>query len=250
MSANDKIISGVIYRTTNLIDNKWYIGKDEDNNSSYLGSGLLLCRAISKYGRNSFSKEILAEASTRKELASLEKSFIQDTGAVKDPMSYNIASGGFGGNTIAGFDEFERKEFCYKVKKSWDNYTKEERETIRNNRKEKWRNLSEEEKEKFFRKIEERDKNKPSRKTYQKSNKSQKGKGKGRVSSKRLITIEQEQELKDMYLNGVCVADLCKRYNVKRHNLDTYLRKLLPNMPIYEIYGIKTKRGKNIKNRS
>jgi mRNA-degrading endonuclease RelE of RelBE toxin-antitoxin system len=202
-----------------------------------------------KIRKENFKKEILSEASTRKDLSDLEKFFIEKTNAVRDPMSYNIASGGFGGNTIAGYTKEERKEFGNKIKEIWDSYTEEEREEIRNKRKQKWKDLSQEEREEFFKSIKERDKNKSPRKIYQKSNRSQKGKGKGRISPKRLITTEQEKELKDMYLNGISVTELCQRYNVQRYNLDTYLRRLLPNTPIYEIHGIKTKRGKNIKNR-
>jgi hypothetical protein len=106
----------VIYKTTNTVNNKWYIGKDEKNNPDYLGSGTLLRRAIAKYGKESFKKEILAEASTKEELAELERIIIAEHNAVEDKMAYNIAAGGRGGNTIAGFSEEEREEFCRKIK--------------------------------------------------------------------------------------------------------------------------------------
>ena len=40
----------VIYKTTNLLNGKYYIGKDEKNNSDYLGSGKILKLAINKNG--------------------------------------------------------------------------------------------------------------------------------------------------------------------------------------------------------
>jgi hypothetical protein len=36
----------IIYKTTNLINDKIYIGKDKHNNPKYYGSGLILNRSI------------------------------------------------------------------------------------------------------------------------------------------------------------------------------------------------------------
>ena len=48
-----------IYLTTNLINGKKYIGKHFGAIcDSYLGSGTLLQRAIAKYGKENFKKEI------------------------------------------------------------------------------------------------------------------------------------------------------------------------------------------------
>lgn len=38
----------IIYKTTNLINNKIYIGQDSKNNPEYLGSGLKLLKALIK----------------------------------------------------------------------------------------------------------------------------------------------------------------------------------------------------------
>jgi len=116
MANNTPPITGIIYKTTNLINGKWYIGKDEKNNPNYLGSGKLLLRAIAKYGKNNFNKEILAESLSSNELAKLEKLFIEKTNAVQDKNSYNIADGGYGGNTLAGFSNNERQLFGEKMK--------------------------------------------------------------------------------------------------------------------------------------
>ena len=50
-----------VYRTTNLVNQKYYIGKHitDDINDGYLGSGTILNTAINKYGKNNFKKEIL-----------------------------------------------------------------------------------------------------------------------------------------------------------------------------------------------
>ena len=43
----------VIYKTTNLVNGKSYVGMDSKNDPNYLGSGKLLKRAVKKYGRES-----------------------------------------------------------------------------------------------------------------------------------------------------------------------------------------------------
>lgn len=49
-----------IYKTTNILNNKIYIGQSsKDINVKYFGSGLVLLKAIKKYGENNFIKEIL-----------------------------------------------------------------------------------------------------------------------------------------------------------------------------------------------
>ena len=49
-----------VYLTTNLINNKKYIGQHYGEiNDSYLGSGHIILDAIKKYGKENFKKEIL-----------------------------------------------------------------------------------------------------------------------------------------------------------------------------------------------
>jgi group I intron endonuclease len=86
----------IIYKTTNLINGKFYIGFDTKNNSKYLGSGLHLKRAIKKYGRENFAKVILEICSSLEELSKREIYWIEKTKAVK--LGYNISKGGKGGN--------------------------------------------------------------------------------------------------------------------------------------------------------
>ena len=87
----------IIYKTTNLINGKFYVGKDERNKPDYLGSGINLNRAIKKYGKENFIKEVLEVCSTREELIEREKYWIKETKAQE--LGYNIADGGWGGNT-------------------------------------------------------------------------------------------------------------------------------------------------------
>jgi len=86
-----------IYLTVNILNKKWYIGKDSKNRARYLGSGTALKRAVQRYGRQYFKKFILEHCTNIEELNRAEQSWIRFTNAVKDSMSYNIAKGGDGG---------------------------------------------------------------------------------------------------------------------------------------------------------
>lgn len=89
----------VIYKTVNLINGKYYIGKHvtENLNDAYLGSGLLLREAIKKHGLENFRKEYLVYCNSLEELNDTEKRIV-NADVVKDSKSYNIATGGQGGN--------------------------------------------------------------------------------------------------------------------------------------------------------
>lgn len=110
---------GFVYETKNLINGMKYIGMHKSNVfDDYLGSGKILTRAIKKYGKHNFSRSILAIAETESELAMLEIYYIRISNAVESKEYYNIHSGGFGGNTIAGYTEVEKNEYKEKMKKS------------------------------------------------------------------------------------------------------------------------------------
>ena len=63
-----------IYKTTNLINGKYYVGfhKTSDPFDNYLGSGVRLIDAIKKYGVENFKKEILFEFDTQEEAEAKE----------------------------------------------------------------------------------------------------------------------------------------------------------------------------------
>lgn len=88
----------IIYKTTNLINGKFYVGQDSNNNPEYYGSGNLLKKAIKKYGKENFIKETLEVCSTEEELNEREKYWIKETKVQE--LGYNIADGGTGGNTM------------------------------------------------------------------------------------------------------------------------------------------------------
>lgn len=85
---------GIVYITTNLINNKKYIGVDTNNNKYYYGSGVKIKLAIKKYGAINFKKDILEESDDKDYLFEREKYWISLYDAVNSNNFYNIASGG------------------------------------------------------------------------------------------------------------------------------------------------------------
>lgn len=87
-----------IYKITNTINNKIYIGKHEthDLNDGYMGSGKLIRAAISKYGIENFQKEILYQFGNRDEMNAKEAELVTEEFCA-DPTNYNICPGGHGG---------------------------------------------------------------------------------------------------------------------------------------------------------
>lgn len=91
-----------VYKTTNLINGNIYIGKHQTKNinDGYLGSGNLIIKAIKKYGRENFVKEILHYCESEEEMNKLESEIVTED-FVKQSGVYNIASGGQGGSGVA-----------------------------------------------------------------------------------------------------------------------------------------------------
>lgn len=110
-------IEMVVYKTTNLINGKIYVGQDSKNNPEYLGSGVIIKKAISKYGKQNFKKEILDVAKTKEELDNKEIFWINELHSKDIEIGYNIASGGGGCLGCVASDERisrVKKEGIYK----------------------------------------------------------------------------------------------------------------------------------------
>ena len=85
----------IIYKTTNLINGKIYIGQDSKNNPKYLGSGVIIIKAIKKYGKENFIKETIEHCETKENLDLKEIYWINYYNSV-NPNGYNISIGGGG----------------------------------------------------------------------------------------------------------------------------------------------------------
>ena len=116
---------GYIYKTTNKINGKLYIGqKKGEFDETYLGSGIALQHAINKYGRNNFIVESLEYANTKVILNTFEKEYIKLYRSIlgKDFL-YNIANGGDGGFTKFTYVYVEKEiRSCLACKISFEVY--------------------------------------------------------------------------------------------------------------------------------
>ena len=88
-----------IYKTTNLINHKFYVGMHSTDNldDGYIGSGTVLARAIRKYGKENFTKEILEFFPDRESLRKREGEIVNEN-FVNDKMCMNVKLGGEKGN--------------------------------------------------------------------------------------------------------------------------------------------------------
>jgi hypothetical protein len=97
-----------VYKTTNIINKKYYIGAHSTNNlnDGYLGSGEILKQSIEKHGKENFTKEILSFFNTRQEAFDYEQILVTES-LVDDDICYNMCVGGLG-CAVKG-DEFKQK---------------------------------------------------------------------------------------------------------------------------------------------
>ena len=135
-----------VYKTTNIVNGKIYIGTHKTNNldDGYLGSGTVLKRAIEKYGPDSFSKEILAIFDNPVDMFALEAELVTEEFLI-DTNSYNLKIGGMGGwdfvneaglCTVSGKSIEARKKFAKTYKSLLDNdpeFKKHVQDTSRKN---------------------------------------------------------------------------------------------------------------------
>ena len=88
---------GYIYKTTNKVNNKIYIGQKKSDkflNEKYLGSGARLKSAIKHYGKNNFTVDLLQECFSEEELNEREIYFIQKYDSQNPDIGYNLQAGG------------------------------------------------------------------------------------------------------------------------------------------------------------
>lgn len=126
-----------IYKVTNTINGKYYIGRHStlDLQDGYMGSGKLIKMAIKKYGVDSFVKEILEFHEDFYQLNEAEKNAITEK-MIKDSNCYNVMNGG------TGFDSETSKKMLKNdsVIKKRDIWFKNNKEFLSEIQKERWEN--------------------------------------------------------------------------------------------------------------
>ena len=108
---------GFIYITTNLVNGKKYLGQRKYSKGweSYLGSGVAFKKALKKYGKENFKREIIVEAETAEELNQFEKELSIKYDVVNSDNWYNLCYGG-GATTGYVFSEESKRKMSEKAK--------------------------------------------------------------------------------------------------------------------------------------
>ena len=92
-----------VYKTTNLITGKFYVGKELKPKDYYFGSGRLIRLAISKHGKHNFVKETLELCDNVDHLNEREIYWIEQLDALGN-QGYNMRAGGRGGDNSMNID--------------------------------------------------------------------------------------------------------------------------------------------------
>lgn len=119
MTEEMKTPYGYIYKTTNLVNGKIYIGqhKYEGKVKNYIGSGTLLQKAIKKYGKEKFKIQIIEICYSLKELNKREIHWISFYNSTNKKIGYNIEEGGSPGPVL----EETKKKISIMTKKAMAN---------------------------------------------------------------------------------------------------------------------------------
>ena len=107
---------GYIYKTTNLFNGKIYVGQHRAKkfNPNYYGSGVRFSNVFEKYGKDSFTCEVLEWCETEDELNEKEIYWISKLNSTDKSIGYNLMSGGY---KIRGIEHSEEtKEKISKAK--------------------------------------------------------------------------------------------------------------------------------------
>ena len=104
----------IVYKITNKVNGKIYVGQDSKNNPNYFGSGTNIKRAIKKYGLENFVKEVVEEV-TEDMIDSRETYWINELQSFKPEIGYNINREGGKPPKISDLPAVQQKE----VREKW-----------------------------------------------------------------------------------------------------------------------------------
>ncbi|MHC0442319.1 NUMOD3 domain-containing DNA-binding protein [Flavobacterium sp. 3-210] len=88
----------LVYRTTNLLNDKIYIGihSTENIEDGYLGSGRIFLKALKRYGKENFKRDILFVFDNRLDALNKEAEIVS-LDFINQESNYNCTLGGIGG---------------------------------------------------------------------------------------------------------------------------------------------------------
>ena len=120
-----------IYKTTNIINNKVYIGKHitKNPNDAYLGSGVAIKNAIKTYGKHNFKKEVLFIFDSEKEMDDKERELVNES-FISTDNTYNMGIGGEGGAHFLGRTHSEETKQKIREKRKLQTTSEETRKKI------------------------------------------------------------------------------------------------------------------------
>lgn len=127
---------GVIYKITNLINKKTYIGQRRLNRisfirSNYYGSGKYIKAAINKHGFQNFNREIIDTYLFKNEADKKEKYWIKKLNSIY-PFGYNLTKGGGPYSPCSHTEEFIMKQHKKRIGKTYEElYGKEKANLIK-----------------------------------------------------------------------------------------------------------------------
>jgi len=100
----------IVYKTTNKINGKIYVGKHQTNdlNDGYFGSGKLLEQAIKKYGSSNFIREVMFVFDNESDMNAKEKEIVTEAFCARQD-TYNLLQGGHGGFSYLHASGLSRK---------------------------------------------------------------------------------------------------------------------------------------------
>lgn len=132
-----------LYKITNLINGKMYIGKHVTSNldDGYMGSGKIIQKAIKKYGIESFRKEWLGFYEDEEELNYMERVFVDETWISRED-TYNLCLGGEGGSAHKGKKHSENTKRIIQQKAIGRKMSRETKNKIRFSSKNKWKDTA------------------------------------------------------------------------------------------------------------
>ena len=109
----------LVYKITNLVTGKYYIGKHSTKNPDdrYMGSSKSLNEDIAFYGIENFQREILFEAESEQEALEYEAKLVTQE-MIDSPRTYNKTLGGRGSWNSIETDNYAKEQQINKFERS------------------------------------------------------------------------------------------------------------------------------------